>query len=123
MILLPYGDRSLQLDLKGLDFAIFQPKLIKPRADQMLIVESALNKILESNKTALDFTNKSVAIGINDQSRPLPNHILLPVLLDHLKKMGVKNENITFFIATGTHSPLKARRIYIGIRFRDPFVL
>ena len=55
----------------------------------------------------LDFTNKSVAIGINDQSRPLPNHILLPVLLDNLKKMGVKNQNITFFIATGTHTPLK----------------
>ena len=108
MILLHYGDRSLELDLKGLDFAIFQPKLIKPRADQTLIVESALNKMLESNKTTLDFTNKSVAIGINDQSRPLPNHILLPVLLNHLKNFGCKNENITFFIATGTHSPLKA---------------
>ena len=107
MIILPYGDRTLQLDLKGLDLTLFQPKLIKPSIDQTLIVENALLNLWEKSKTALDLTNKRVAIGINDQSRPLPNHILLPILLDHLKKMRIKDENITFFIATGTHSPLK----------------
>jgi len=107
MTLLPYGGRTLELDLPGLDFTIIQPKLIKPSNDQALIVENSLMKWLETNINVLDFTNKSVAIGINDQSRPLPNHILLPVLLDNLKKRGVKNHNITFFIATGTHTPLE----------------
>ena len=107
MTLLPYGDRTLELDLPGLDFTIFQSKLIKPCDDQTLIVENAIMNWLETNKSALDFTNKSVAIGINDQSRPLPNHILLPLLLEKLIKMGVKHQDITFFIATGTHTPLK----------------
>ena len=107
MTLLPYGDRSLQLDLKRLDFTIFQPKSIKPNENQMLIVENALIKLFENKEAVLDLTDKSVAIGINDQSRPLPNHILLPVLLAHLKKMGVDDKKITFFIATGTHTPLK----------------
>jgi len=108
MIQLPYGDRSLELNLKGLDFSIFQPKLIKPNEDQALIVEKALNGLLKNKNPLFDLKNKSVAIGINDQSRPLPNHILMPVLINNLKKLGCKNENITFYIATGTHSPLKA---------------
>jgi len=107
MILLPYGGRTLELDLSGLDSTIFQPKLIEPGIDQAHIVENAFTKWMQTNTNLLDFADKSVAIGINDQSRPLPNHILLPVLLDNLKKMGVKNGNITFFIAVGTHTPLK----------------
>jgi len=107
MLPIPYGDRFLDLDSKGLDFIIIKPEMIRPIEDQALIVENALLKSLISKNTAANLVNKSVAIGINDQSRPLPNHILLPVLLDHLKKIGFKDENITFFIATGTHSPLK----------------
>ena len=107
MIVLPYGDRTLELELNGLNYSIYQPKLIKPFADQSIIVQKALETRFEANIDNVDFVNKSVAIGINDQSRPLPNQILLPVLLHFLEKLGVKREDITFFVATGTHLPLK----------------
>jgi len=107
MICLPYGDRSLELNLDGLEFSIFQPKIIEPNEDQARIVEKALCDFLEIKKLLHNLEDKSIGIGINDQTRPLPNHILLPVLIEFLIKLGSKKENITFYIATGTHTPLK----------------
>jgi nickel-dependent lactate racemase len=49
---------------------------------------------------------KTVAIAINDKTRPVPHEHLLPPLLDALHAAGVPVEAVTFFIATGTHLPL-----------------
>lgn len=46
---------------------------------------------------------KSVAIAINDKTRPVPNGQLLPPLLRHLEDLGIKPGAIQFIIATGTH--------------------
>jgi nickel-dependent lactate racemase len=50
--------------------------------------------------------NTKIAIAINDKTRPVPHQYLLPPLLDELKSCGFKPENITFFIANGTHPPM-----------------
>lgn len=94
------------VDLPEQKFTVIKPELIKADADQALIVEKAIMDGIELIKTA-DITNNNVAIGINDQSRPLPNQILISVLLKFLNNLGIKPEKITFFIATGTHTPLK----------------
>jgi len=52
-------------------------------------------------------SNSHVAIAINDQTRPVPNEILIPPLIKYLRKQGFSNNDIQFFIATGTHSPLE----------------
>ncbi|MCC6616483.1 MAG: nickel-dependent lactate racemase [Anaerolineae bacterium] len=46
---------------------------------------------------------RSVAIAINDKTRPVPHAHLLPPLLASLERMGLAPEQITFVIATGTH--------------------
>lgn len=106
MILLPYGKNSIEL-VKHDNIKVFLPKRIKPEIDQIQLVNNSFESSELSNIQLEQWLNKCVAIGINDQTRPLPNEILIPALLNYLHKKLVPVENITFFIATGTHSPLK----------------
>ena len=55
---------------------------------------------------------KSVAIAVNDKTRPVPYQIMLPPLLARLKRIGIENKAITFFIATGTHTPMPAEEFH-----------
>ncbi|MBI5359494.1 MAG: nickel-dependent lactate racemase [Planctomycetes bacterium] len=55
-----------------------------------------LKKIVKQSDT--------VAIVVPDKTRPNAFKPLLPILLAELHKTGIKKDNITFIIATGTHS-------------------
>lgn len=50
---------------------------------------------------------RSVAIAINDKTRPVPHQALIPPLLEQLKELGL-GPVIRFYIATGTHQPMSA---------------
>lgn len=49
----------------------------------------------------------SVAIAVNDKTRPVPHGDLLPPLLDRLERLGVPDDAITFIIAVGGHPPMR----------------
>lgn len=44
-----------------------------------------------------------VTIMVNDQTRPGPYPMMCGALLERLHRAGVRDENITFVIATGSH--------------------
>jgi nickel-dependent lactate racemase len=46
---------------------------------------------------------RSVAIAINDKTRPVPHEELLPPLLERLAALGIPDAAITFYVAVGTH--------------------
>ncbi|RFU93768.1 nickel-dependent lactate racemase [Sphaerochaeta halotolerans] len=46
-----------------------------------------------------------VAIVVDDATRPTPTRVILPFLLERLKKAGVADEDITITIGTGLHRP------------------
>jgi nickel-dependent lactate racemase len=48
---------------------------------------------------------RRVAITISDITRPVPNTIILPALLEVLHSQGIANEQITIVIGTGLHRP------------------
>jgi nickel-dependent lactate racemase len=48
---------------------------------------------------------KSACIVISDITRPVPNKVLLPPLLQTLDACGVPREHVTILIATGMHRP------------------
>lgn len=48
---------------------------------------------------------KSAVIVISDITRPVPNKILLPPILETIEKAGVPRDQITILIATGIHRP------------------
>jgi nickel-dependent lactate racemase len=107
MISLPYGNKSINFNIQGENLTVFRPEEIRPTVDQENIVKNALNSILEPLSDSMSKKKMKIAIGINDQSRPIPHNILLPCLLDYLEINGFDLKNIIFFIATGTHAPLK----------------
>lgn len=49
---------------------------------------------------------KSVAIAVNDKTRPVPYRIMLPPLLARLDQIGIDQGAIKLYIATGTHTPM-----------------
>ncbi|NLT96227.1 MAG: nickel-dependent lactate racemase [Clostridia bacterium] len=46
---------------------------------------------------------KNVVIVTSDLTRPVPNKLILPPLLEELEAVGIKKENITVLIGTGLH--------------------
>ncbi len=50
---------------------------------------------------------RSVAIAINDKTRPVPHVHLLPPLLQRLMSLGIPASAITFHVAVGTHPPMR----------------
>ncbi len=106
-IQLPYGTTQLTAKLPdqlAVDF--IDPPAVKAAADPMQVVIAALNNLLgEVDLTALRQA-RSVAIAVNDKTRPVPHQHLLPPLLDFLRTQGIPDEAITFYIAVGTHPPM-----------------
>jgi lactate racemase len=48
---------------------------------------------------------RTACIVVCDLTRPVPNAVLLPPILDALAEGGISRENVTVLIATGTHRP------------------
>jgi len=103
---IPYGSSKLEFALSGGKISEFLPGITQSTlTDEKLIVRNALHQNFGSNNSNIT-PETTIGIGINDQSRPIPHHILLPELIDFLLQLGVRKENITFYIATGTHKPV-----------------
>ncbi len=56
---------------------------------------------------------EKVAIVVNDKTRPVPNHLLLPPLLTALSERGVTEKQIIFLIASGTHTPMRKDEYFL----------
>jgi nickel-dependent lactate racemase len=101
-IRVPYGKTDLTATI-DYPVDIISPKEASAADDPIVAVTDALNTPL-GDMSLEQFQNiESVAIAINDKTRPVPHQHLLPPLLDRLEKMGIAPERITLVIATGTH--------------------
>lgn len=101
-----YGRSSLNLDVLDSEVVdVIVPMNVKGCSDPLYEVEIVLQNPLGID-SYLFHNIKSVAIGINDKSRPVPHEYLLPPLLALLQKNGVARENIRLIIASGIHQPM-----------------
>ena len=81
---------------------IIEPKWIDGTNDQRLAIREALRDPYKSKPLKeLVGKNDKIAIIFSDITRATPYNIILPVLLDELQNIPVKN--ICFFCANGTH--------------------
>lgn len=106
-IRVPYGRSLLTAavsDNFGVD--IIESPEIKPAADPLNVVRAALENLL-GDESWDDFRSaRSVAIAVNDKTRPVPHQHLLPPLMERLAALGIPNSAITLFVAVGTHLPM-----------------
>ena len=54
---------------------------------------------------------RSAAIAISDETRPVPNRVILPPLLERLESMGIAASAIQILIAPGLHRPTPEGRL------------
>ncbi len=100
-----FGKRGLELDLPdGPDYHVVKVHSAPPLAD----VEKALAAALDAPVAGLPLLElargkKSAAISVCDITRPAPNPITLPPVLERLHRAGIPPENVTICIATGLH--------------------
>lgn len=106
--ILPYGKQTIAFHLDQLlDIDVFLPKISDSHDNESELVRSAIRNPLNNfhlpQNTGKDTT---VAITINDKTRPVPNNLLFPPLLEALHEAGISRDNILVIIATGTHQPM-----------------
>ena len=104
---LPYGKTQQPLSISNRVKAdLILPNAAVPAIDQAGVVRAALQAPLNFDLAIFE-TLRTVAIAVNDKTRPVPHQYILPPLLEWLHSHGVKREQIQFWIATGSHVPMK----------------
>lgn len=102
---IPYGKTKIAFSIPdSFRVQVLKPAQIPPATDPTRAVYDAID-----SARLLDFKNaKSVAIAINDKTRPVPLKILLPPLLQRLNEIGIADDAITLIVAVGTHAPMRS---------------
>ncbi|MBN2677696.1 MAG: nickel-dependent lactate racemase [Anaerolineaceae bacterium] len=107
----PYGNKSITLDLSGFQSVdLITPRDMAAAPHPLEEIRSALINSLGSHIDSFNST-QTVAIGINDKTRPVPHEYLLPPLLSMLEENGIERKNIHLIIASGTHQPMSRAEI------------
>lgn len=108
LIRLPYACSFLEVQIPanfGVD--IIDIPATPPAPDPLGVVHQAVDNLL-GQIAWVDFARaRSVAIAVNDKTRPVPHRFLLPPLLDRLVSLGIPDEAIIFYVAVGTHPPMR----------------
>jgi lactate racemase len=104
---LAYGQDGLSVDIPERNLTkVLTPAETRPIEDPGPFLLDALEHPIGSPSLASIARNaKSACIVISDITRPVPNKILLPPLLDTLERVGVPSGRITILVATGLHRP------------------
>ena len=104
---LPYGKATINIHLpEDRSYSVIAPNAIVSSKKIFDQLQRVIDMPLAAFSLATIKKNAKIAIAINDKTRPVPNNLLLPPLLDKLSALGFRPAQITFFIASGTHTPM-----------------
>lgn len=110
---LAYGKRHLEAELPyGYAVEFVMPKALPAAEDTAATVRAAVYNPLGA--VSPPRAGQTVAIAINDKTRPVPHQHLLPPVLAGMRHAGVRDEDALFIIATGMH-PRMSRSEYESI--------
>lgn len=105
---LPYGAGFLSLSLpKAGHVGTFLPHRQEANRSETEIVSAALDHPIGSPLLQeLLEPGKRVVVVTSDATRPCPNSVLLPPILERLNAGGIQDEDITVVIGLGLHRPM-----------------
>ncbi len=98
----PYGDGTLKVTGKFSGFYLLPKKAHPPKNPEAEVLRALENPVSHKGMAELNGA-ESVAIVISDETRPVPNSLILNSLLSKLKEQGIGGENITLLVGTGMH--------------------
>lgn len=104
---LAYGKGSVSFTLpEGVTPTVVVPNDKPGLADPLAAAKAAVAEPMGTPPLARmlrDKAPKSVVVVVNDITRPTPYTVMLPPLLEAFKEAGIKDEQVTFLVATGIH--------------------
>ena len=102
---LPYGKTEVCARIPTRNFlGSIEPKETPGVPDAEAEIERALREPVGSKKLCeIVKPESTVAIVVDDATRPAPSHLMVPLMLKELKGAGVKYENVTIVFGCGTH--------------------
>ena len=102
-----YGTGTLPIEIPDKNVAgVLEISESVPLSDEDGAVREAIARPIGSPPlAALAKGRESACIVISDVTRPVPNKVILPPLLETLERAGIPCEKITILIATGIHRP------------------
>lgn len=100
-----FGRRGLRLRLpEGRNYSVVESRSAAPITDVQRALADALDwPIGCASLIELARGKRTAAIAVCDITRPAPNRITLPPLLERLHAGGIAQEAVTILIATGLH--------------------
>jgi nickel-dependent lactate racemase len=102
---LPYGEHGIDAEVPD-TATVLLPERTAPIADPDAAVRAAIEAPLASPPLRqLVRAGQTAAIVVSDVTRPVPNTVLLPPLLETLEAGGIARGDITIVIGTGLHRP------------------
>lgn len=106
---IPYGGSHIEIKLPAyLDSDLILPPKVSLSNDPIGLVKQAISQPVSGSFEKI-IKGCKVGIAINDKTRPVPHQFLLPPLLEFLGSRGIQMEDITIFIATGSHKRMEER--------------
>ncbi len=106
-VTLDYGRTGLEIDVP--DDRVVGPLGVRPApalGDPPRAIRQAIEHPIHSLPlAALARSRRNACILVCDVTRPVPNRLLLPPILETLEREGVRRSEILLLIATGLHRP------------------
>ena len=105
------GQNELQVEVPD-GSVVLNPSLPQPLENPSEAVRKAIADPIGTPSLAeLTRGRWNACIVISDITRPVPNQIILPPILETLEQTGIKRQNITILIATGMHRPNEGKEL------------
>jgi lactate racemase len=100
-----FGKTGISLNLPdGFQYKVLEARSASPLSDQPGAIAAAMDAPTAGPSLGeLARGKKTVAISVCDITRPAPNKLVLPPLLERLHAAGIRKEDVTILIATGLH--------------------
>ena len=110
---IPFGRQPLELSIPDEQMGQLLPPRSLPAVQDVGVAlreqlgsEYCSSVFRKIEKQVREGSRVSVAIAVNDYTRPTPLHAVLPALLNILNTRGVDDSRIKVIIALGTHRPM-----------------
>jgi nickel-dependent lactate racemase len=102
---LPFGRSLLGVEVPD-DATVLRPRPVPPLADAAGAVRAALRRPTAGPPLRERVgPGQRVAIVISDLTRPVPNRLMLPCILEELAMAGIREADVTIVNGTGLHRP------------------